>query len=271
MRGCLAAFAAALLAAAPAIAGSLTLDGDFAEGGLVRAVAAPGTRVTLDGQAVPVAPDGRFLLGFGRDAPATAELVLLLSDGTREERRLAVAQRSYAVQRIDGLPRDTVTPDPATLERIKREAAEVRAARAEPSEEGGFEERLVWPVRGPLSGLYGSQRILDGEPHAPHLGVDIAAPAGTPVVAAASGIVRLAAPLFLTGNTVIIDHGGGLTTTYAHLSRMDVAVGRRVKQGEEIGAVGATGRATGPNLHWGVEWLGTRLDPQLAAGPMKPE
>lgn len=268
MKGCLAAFAAVLLAAAPATADSLTLDGDFAEGGLVRAAVAPGTRVTLDGRSVPVAPDGRFLLGFGRDAPATAELVLLLPDGTREERRLAVAPRSYAVQRIDGLPRDTVTPDPATLERIKREAGEVRAARALSSEESGFEEHLVWPVRGPLSGLYGSQRILDGEPRAPHLGVDIAAPAGTPVVAAAAGMVRLAEALFLTGNTVIIDHGGGLTTTYAHLSRMAVRVGQHVRQGTEIGAVGATGRATGPNLHWGVEWLGTRLDPQLAAGPM---
>src|SRR5262249_39315201 len=160
--------------------------------------------------------------------------------------------REYQIQRIDGLPQETVTPDPAQLARIKREAEEIKALRAVPSRELEAFGTLAWPALGPISGVYGSQRILNGEPRAPHMGVDVAAPAGTPVAAAAGGVVRLAKELFLTGNTVLIDHGYGLTTSYAHLSRIDVAVGQRVRQGETIGAIGATGRVTAAHLHWGM-------------------
>jgi len=260
-------FALLLLPSAPR-AEALQLAGEFEQGGLVRGTTVPGASVALDGREVPVAPDGRFVLGFGRDAPAEAVLVLRLPDGRSEERRLQVARRDYVVQRVEGLPQETVTPDPRLLERIKREADALRALRAVPGRDLDFLTPLVWPAVGPISGVYGSQRILNGVPRAPHLGVDIAAPPGTPVVAAAGGVVRLAEELFLTGNTILLDHGYGLTTSYAHLSRIAVAVGQHVRQGEVIGAVGATGRATGPHLHWGLEWLGVRLDPQLAAGPM---
>jgi murein DD-endopeptidase MepM/ murein hydrolase activator NlpD len=169
------------------------------------------------------------------------------------------------------VPQNTVTPDPAELARIRREADEVRALRKTAGAGPDFIVPMIWPAHGPISGVYGSQRILNGEPRAPHMGVDIAAPMGAPVVAAAGGVIRLAETLFLTGNTVLIDHGYGLETSYAHLSRLEVAPGQRVRQGEEIGRVGATGRATGPHLHWGMEWFEVRLDPQLVVAPMPPE
>jgi len=268
VRGRLAAAALALLLAGAADADELTLDGSLTQGGLVRGHVAPGAAVELDGRAVRVAADGAFIVGFGRDAAPSAVLTVRWPDGRSEARTLSVAPRLYEVQRVDGLPPKTVTPDPATLERIRADADEVRRVRRRDSDEDGFAGRLIWPARGPLSGVYGSQRILNGEPRAPHLGVDIAAPAGTPVLAAAGGTVTLARSLVLTGNTAIIDHGHGLSTTYAHMAELAVKEGQHVARGQEIGTVGATGRATGPHLHWGLEWFETRLDPMLAAGPM---
>lgn len=265
----LAALAVALSLAAPCWGAELVLNGPIEQGGLVVGVTPPGAAVTLDGRALRVAPDGSFVFGFGRDAPAHAALDVTFPDGRHEHRDLAVAARQYEVQRIDGLPEQQVTPDPAQLERIKREGALIANARAVDSDLLFFETPLRWPVLGPISGVYGSQRVLNGEPRAPHFGVDIAAPAGTPVAAAASGTVTLAEPdLFFTGMTVIIDHGFGLSTIYQHLSRLEVSAGQHVEAGAVIGAVGATGRVTGPHLHWGMTWFDVRLDPALAAGPM---
>jgi murein DD-endopeptidase MepM/ murein hydrolase activator NlpD len=251
----------------PAIARAVELVGKFIQGGLVLGTIAPGATVALDGRAVPVSPEGRFVFGFGRDA-TEAVLTLTLPDGTREENRLTIEKRDYDIQRVDGVPQNTVTPDPDELARIKREAAAVRALRDVASAENFFTQPMIWPAMGPISGVYGSQRILNGEPRAPHMGVDVAAPAGSPIVAAADGVVRMAETLFLTGNTILIDHGYGLETSYAHLSRLDVKPGQRVRQGEQIGLLGATGRVTGPHLHWGMEWFEVRLDPQLVVGPM---
>jgi murein DD-endopeptidase MepM/ murein hydrolase activator NlpD len=251
----------------PATAHAVELTGNFVQGGLVLGTIAPGATVALDGRAVPVSPEGRFVIGFGRDA-TEAVLTLTLPDGTREERRLTIEKRDYDIQRVDGVPQNTVTPDADELARIKREAAAVRALRAVASAENFFTQPMIWPATGPISGVYGSQRILNGEPRAPHMGVDVAAPAGSPIVAAADGVVRMAETLFLTGNTILIDHGYGLETSYAHLSRLDVKPGQRVRQGEQIGLLGATGRVTGPHLHWGMEWFEVRLDPQLVVGPM---
>jgi hypothetical protein len=249
---------------------ALELVGKFVQGGMVLGTTMPGAAVILDGRTLPVSPNGNFVFGFGRDATA-ALLTVTLPDGSGEERRLAVAKREWDIQRVDGVPQNTVTPDAAELARIKREAAAIRALRQTASAEPDFIVPMIWPAHGPISGVYGSQRILNGEPRAPHMGVDIAAPAGTPVVAAAGGTVRLAETLFLTGNTILIDHGYGLETSYAHLSRLDVKPGQHVRQGEEIGLVGATGRATGPHLHWGMEWFDVRLDPQLVVEPMAPQ
>ncbi len=257
------------VAVGSAAAGTLSLDGALEQGGLVRGVTEPGTRVILDDRPVRVAPDGHFIFGFGRDAPASAALDIVFPDGSREHRDLAVAPRQYDIQRIDGLPPAQVTPDPAMLARIKRENEEVAKARAADSDALFFERALRWPAQGPISGVYGSQRILNGEPRQPHFGVDIAAPAGSPVAAAASGRVTLAEPdLYFTGGTIIIDHGYGLSTTYSHLATVEVKVGQQLAAGERIGTVGATGRVTGPHLDWRVNWYEVRLDPARIAGPI---
>ncbi|HVA12185.1 MAG TPA: exodeoxyribonuclease VII large subunit [Stellaceae bacterium] len=250
-------------------AGTLALDGTPTQGSLMRGMVDPGAAVTLDGKPLSVAPDGHFIFGFGRDAAATAALDVKFADGSRTQRDLAVAPRQWDVRRIDGLPEKLVTPDAATLDRIHRDSVEVDAALATSSGTLDFEQTLRWPVLGTITGIFGSQSILDGQPRAPHLGVDIAAPAGTPIKAAASGVVTLAErDLYLTGGTVIIDHGYGLSSTYVHLATLAVKRGDPVRQGETIGTLGMTGRATGPNLHWGVAWYQVRLDPQLAAGQM---
>ncbi len=268
MRRAAAAIFAALIAA-PSWAGTLTLEGAIEQGGLVRGKTDPGALVTLDGRAVRVAPDGGFIFGFGRDAPDHAALDVTFAEGSREHRDLAVQARHYDVQRINGLPEQQVSPDAVTLERIKREGAVIARARAADTDLPFFEEPLHWPTTGPISGVYGSQRILNGEPRAPHGGVDVAAARGSAVVAAAGGTVTLAErDLFYTGGTVIIDHGHGLATTYQHMDSVGVTVGQHVEAGERIGTVGATGRVTGPHLHWSLNWYEVRLDPLLVAGPM---
>jgi murein DD-endopeptidase MepM/ murein hydrolase activator NlpD len=234
------------------------------QGGIVRGLAPPGAAVLIDGRPVPVAPDGHFVLGFARDAGPEAVLTI-----GGERHALDVAPGHFVVQRIDGLPPQTVTPDPETLKRIVAEAGRMKAARhAETPLLDAF-VRFVWPVTGPLSGSWGSQRILNGEPRSPHLGVDIAAPTGTPVLAPAGGVVRLAATGFvLTGGTIILDHGYRLSTLYAHLSQVEVKEGEAVRQGQEIGKVGATGRVTGPHLHWGAAVGEVQVDPSTLVPPM---
>lgn len=236
----------------------VSLEGRAEQGGLMVGRAPPGAVVTLDGRPVPTDAEGRFLIGFGREAPAQAVLTV-----GGERRILAVAKRDWPVQRIDGLPPDKVTPDPAQLARIKAEADLVAERRSHVTAEARFLAGLAAPAEGRISGVFGSQRVLNGEARAPHSGTDIAAPIGAPARSVGDGVVVLAHPdLFFTGRTVMIDHGLGLISVYAHLSRLDVAEGRSVVKGETIGAVGASGRVTGPHLHWGVSWLDVRLDPE---------
>ena len=245
------------------------LTGALTQGGVVFGKTEPGATVTLDGRAVRVAKDGRFVFGFGRDAPATATLEVHHADGTLTHMPLQIASRQYEIQRVEGLPQNLVTPTPEEEARIAREQAEVAQARTLDLDEPLFESKFIWPAAGPISGVYGSQRILNGTPRAPHYGVDVAAPEGSPVVSPADALVTFAAPdLLLTGGTVILDHGHGLSSTFLHLSRIDVKVGQRLHQGDLVGAVGATGRATGPHLHWGMNWFDVRVDPALVVGPM---
>ena len=249
---------------------AIELDGNLMQGGLVVGHAPPGSTVTLDGTAVRVGSDGVFILGFGREAAATAELLVVRADGAQDHRTLAIEQREYEIQRIDGLPEQMVTPeDPALLQRIADERALIQAAWAHDTPAIDFLGGFIWPVEAPISGVYGSQRILNGEPRQPHYGVDMAAPVGTPVMAPAGGIVRLAEPdLYFTGGTVIVDHGHGLSSTLMHMASVTVIVGQRVKQGDIVGTVGATGRATGPHLDWRMNWHDARIDPQLLVPPM---
>lgn len=246
----------------------LELDGKFVQGGLIVGKTEPDAVVTVDGREMKVRPDGRFFIGLGREHPPSATLVVTHRDGRVDEVPLQIEQRDYEIQRIDGLPEQMVTPDEAVLARIARDKTMVETARATDSPDPLFDEGFVWPALGPVSGVYGSQRILNGEPRQPHFGVDVAAPEGTPVGAAASGTVVLAEDLYFTGNTVIIDHGWGFSTTYSHLAKMTVAAGDKVTRAQEIGALGATGRATGPHLDWRLNLFDVRLDPALFVGPM---
>lgn len=249
--------------------GATILDGDFVQGGLVQGRAAPGTQVVLDGRALRVDPQGRFVFGFHRDAPDTALLTLRHPDGLTEERMLTIRGRDYAVQRIDGLPPNMVTPSEAVLARIGEENARIARTRENDGETPHYLSGFVWPAIGRISGVYGSQRILNGQPRQPHYGIDIAAPAGTPVKAPAGGIVTLAeTDLYYTGGTIIIDHGHGLTSAFLHMKDVDVSLGQRVEQGTLIGTVGSTGRSTGPHLDWRINWFQARIDPALLVGPM---
>jgi murein DD-endopeptidase MepM/ murein hydrolase activator NlpD len=258
-----------LALAAPTAAQPLALDGNFVQGGLAQGRAAPGAGVVFEGRPLPVTRDGRFLIGFAHDAARAAKLIVAWPDGREELRQLEIGQRRYKVQRIDGLPKRKVTPEPRDLARIEADAALLKSARARATPDALSAGRFVWPARGSVSGVYGSRRILNGETRAPHLGLDIAAPVGTPVVAAADGVVSLVHPdMFFTGRTVMIDHGLGLSSIYIHMSAILVKDGERVTKGQAVGRIGATGRATGPHLHWGVAWFDVRLDPALLVGPM---
>lgn len=250
-------------------ASAVELKGHVVPGGFAVGKAEPGATVLLGDDQVLVGADGTFVIGFGRDQGPEAKLTVIHADGRSEQQMLSVAPRSYEIQRIDKLDQNMVTPDPATEARIKADQAKVKAARANPSQRSDFLQNFIWPAKGPISGVYGSQRILNGTPKAPHFGTDIAAPEGAPVVAPADGTVRLAETgFYLTGGTIIIDHGFGIYSSYLHLSRVDVVPGEDVRQGDLIGAVGKTGRATGPHLHWGLNWNETRLDPALLVPPM---
>jgi len=248
---------------------ALDLQGVFKQGGLVIGQTEPGGRVTLDGAAVDVAANGAFVIGFSRDAKPEVKLTVTGLGGRMEERALNIAKQSYKVQRIEGLPSRKVTPNPADVARIKSDNTKIRAVRGSMTLKTRFLSGFKWPVTGRISGVFGSQRVLNGKPKSPHNGVDVAAPRGSTIVAPANGVVVLVAQdMFYTGKTLMIDHGLGLTSVYAHMDDIFVIEGQVLDQGDAIGTVGKTGRATGPHLHWGLTWKSVHLDPMLASGPM---
>ncbi len=245
----------------------LTLQGGAIQGGLMVGRSRGGARVWLEDKKVAVARDGRFLLGFAREAGAKLRLRVELPGGRVVVRILKVEQRRYKIEHIDGLAPRKVTPSPAALRRIKAERKLITKARRRFSEGSFSGTGFSWPLEGRISGIYGSQRVLNGKPRAPHLGVDIAAAKGTPIRAPAAATVALAYDeMFFSGKLIILDHGLGLSTVYAHMSYLAVKAGDKVERGAVIGAVGATGRVTGPHLHWGVHLFGLGLDPALLAG-----
>lgn len=249
---------------------TLRLDGDAIQGGLIVGHTLPGSKVSQDGQRLRVSAAGDFLLGFTRDAPATSALEIELPDGQRLEQTLQVEPREYQVQRIDGLPKSKVSPyKPEDLARIRKDVADAKKARARDDDRQDFLGGFAWPVLGPITGVYGSQRVLNGEPRRPHFGVDVAAPVGTLVRAPAAGLVTLAVPdMFFSGGTLIIDHGHKLTSSFLHLNKLLVREGDYVRQGDVIAEVGATGRVTGAHLDWRMNLRDRRIDPQLLVPPM---
>lgn len=259
--------------AAPAVllpgraAALVRIDSGLAQGGFVNGRTEPGTRLALDGRAVRVGRDGAFAFGFGRDHGTTAALSVTAPGGRSEIQTLGISRRQWNVQAITGLPPGQVTPDAEALERIRRERERLGQARATDSARGDFSAGFVWPARGRISGIYGSQRVLNGQPRQPHLGLDVAAPVGTPILATASGKVSLADEFFFFGKLIVLDHGHGVNSLYAHLSAMDVAEGAEVTAGQRIGALGATGRVTGPHLHFSLSWYQVFVDPQPVLPP----
>jgi len=248
----------------------LELEGSFSQGGMLKGKTVAGAKVLFNGQRVRVSKGGVFIIGFGRDAPLKHQLAVDLPDGRRLKQTIEISDRTYKIQRIDGLPKKKVTPDKEALKRIRKESRMVKKARSRDDPRTDFLTGFIWPVTGPISGVYGSQRILNGKPRRPHFGVDIAAPVGTKVVAPADGIVTLAHPdMYFSGGTLIIDHGHRLSSSFLHLSRIFVKVGQRVKKGDVIAEVGATGRVTGPHLDWRMNLSKARIDPQLLVPPMK--
>ncbi len=253
----------------PAPSQALTLEGNLVQGGMAIGKTAPGETVKYKGKRLRVSPEGLFVVGFGRDDPAESFIEIHHQNGTVEKHPFTIETRTYNIQRIDGLPPRKVSPSPEDLERIGKEIALVKGVRKKDLPNTDFSQKFIWPVIGRISGVYGSQRILNGKPRRPHYGVDIAAPTGTPVRAPTDGVVTLVhEDMFYSGGTLILDHGHGLSTSYLHLHKILVEEGQRVVQGETIAQVGATGRVTGPHLHWGMNWFDTRLDPSLPAGPM---
>jgi murein DD-endopeptidase MepM/ murein hydrolase activator NlpD len=245
------------------------LQGELIEGGLIHGSTEADAVVRLDGKAIRVSEDGLFLLGFGRKAAASALLEFAFADGEQQRRQLKIADREYDTQRIDGLPGKMVTPSAEDYARIKADQALINKARARDTRETNFTSGFQWPAVGIISGVYGSQRILNGKPKQPHYGVDVAAPTGTPVYAPADGIVSLVHDdMYYTGGTIMIDHGHGLASAFLHLSKVHVVDGQKLKSGELIAEIGATGRATGPHLDWRMNLFGTHVDARFLVGPM---
>jgi len=243
----------------------LVLNGILTQGALLRGKLTSGSAVWLNGKSIKIVESGDFVFGFGRDADLTQKLEWQLPGQTiRNQKKLELAKREYNVQRIEGVASKYVSPPEEALARIRNDNAQIATARATSSKLTAFTQALILPAKGPISGVYGSQRVFNGEPKRPHFGLDIAGPVGTAIVAPIDGVVTLAHnDMYYSGGTLIIDHGLGVSSTFIHLSSIDVKQGDVVKQGQKIAEMGATGRVTGPHLDWRINWFKERLDPAL--------
>ena len=240
------------------------LKGSLIPGSLITGKVAPGSKINFHKKTVRVSPDGTFILGFGRNAKLTQSIEILDPNGFTYTQNIKLKKRTYNITRIDGLPGRKVTPNPKDVKRIKANNAGIARVRQLDTKTQNFLNGFQWPILGRISGVYGSQRVLNGKPRSPHNGVDIAAPKGSTVLATATGTIALIhQDMFYSGKTVMIDHGHGLSSIYIHMSEILVKQGQLVTKGEAIGAVGMTGRATGPHLHWGISLFRTHLDPML--------
>lgn len=241
------------------------LNGKLTQGALLRGKLPAGSAVWLNGKALNILASGDFVFGFGRDAALTQKLEWQLpGELTRNQQSLKLLKREYNVQRIEGVAAKYVSPPKEVLARIREDNVQIASARATSSEQSAFLSEFILPAKGPISGVYGSQRVFNGEPKRPHFGLDIAGPVGTEIIAPIDGVVTLAhKDMYYSGGTLIIDHGLGVSSTFIHLSSIDVKRGDVVKQGQKIAEMGATGRVTGPHLDWRINWFKERLDPAL--------
>lgn len=253
-----------LLASSAAIADStVELQGELTQGSLIQGKTMPGNQVLFNNQPLQISPEGLFVFGVGRDAAKEQLLQVITPEGQQQDIQVLLSQREYDIQRITGVAQKYVSPPAEVTARIQADNQKVRSVRQTLTNDQYIFKPPVKPAEGRITGVYGSQRIFNGEPRNPHFGLDIAAPVGTEVIAAWSGTVLLAEDLYFSGLTLIIDHGFGVSSTYMHLSKFNVQAGDKVKQGQKIAEIGATGRVTGPHLDWRLNWFQERLDPAL--------
>jgi len=242
--------------------------GEWIQGSVLVGQTKPHDQIQFLGRDITISKEGFFVIGLGRDFPAGAQITVS-REGHSAAFDFDVQQRSYKIQRIEGVPNRTVNPDPSHLTRIRKESAAARSARKAITDYQYYRQAFQWPLRGPITGVYGSQRYYNGQPRRPHFGVDVAAPTGTVVRAPADGTTSLAYDdMFFSGGTLILDHGHGLSSSFLHLSKILVTEGETVKQGQPIAEVGATGRVTGPHLDWRMNWYDQRVDPQTIVPSM---
>jgi murein DD-endopeptidase MepM/ murein hydrolase activator NlpD len=240
---------------------AIEFKGKFLQGHYIVGITDPSAKIIVDKKEVKVSKDGYFVFGIDRDRKFDLTITKTIA-GKKEIITKQVQKRKYNIQRIDGLDEKKVTPPESVYKRIKEENNRIGKARAINSDLPFFKNQFIMPVEGIISGVYGSQRILNGKPRWPHYGIDIAAKQGTMIKSSGSGIVTMAEDdLYYTGGTIIMDHGHGISTIYSHLENVMVSVGDKINQGDIIGTVGSTGRSTGPHLDFRVNWFQTRLDP----------
>lgn len=264
MRGLVLAVTLVASGGATAADADAVFPREASQGALVLGKVPADSAVRYAGRTLRVTAWGSVVFGIGRDEKGPLRVDIEHADGQHATVAIEVVSRDWPIERVDGVPPKTVDPPPAIAERIRREQARVAAVRERDDARTEFTQVFVRPVDGRISGRFGNQRIYNGKAGSAHSGMDIAAPTGTVVIAPAGGIVSFAdRDLYLTGGTLVIDHGHGVSSNFLHLSRIDVAVGDRVDQGQAVAAVGATGRASGPHLHWGMNWFDVRVDPQL--------
>ena len=244
------------------LASDLQINGKLEQGGLAYGWVPKDTSLSLGVTEIDISPEGYFIFGISRNSPSTLELKVT-KNKIVSKKIINIKKRDWIIERINGLPRNTVSPDNKTLKRIRNEGALISQRRKISASSIYFKNGFILPSVGRVSGVFGSQRVLNGKPRSPHSGLDLAAPIGTKVIATADGIVSLVHDyMILTGKTVMIDHGFGLQSIYIHLNDIFVKEGELVEQGQLIAEIGVTGRTSGPHLHFGITWYGVKLDPQ---------
>ena len=240
---------------------AIEFTGKFVQGHFILGKTDPGSKIVIDKKEIKVSKDGYFVFGIDRDRKFDISITKI-KNGKKEKITKKIFKRKYKIQKIDGLPENKVTPPESVYKRIKKENNAIGEARAINSDLNYFKNKFIMPVEGIITGVYGSQRILNGKPKWPHYGIDIAAKQGTHIKSSGKGIVTMAEDdLYYTGGTIIMDHGHGISTIYSHLENVLVSVGDKINQGDIIGTVGSTGRSTGPHLDFRINWFQTRLDP----------
>lgn len=251
-------------------ADDFSVIGQQVQGGWLRGFAPVGTvSLALAGRPIEVEPDGSFFVAFDRDAGPSSELVARRGDLATVRKAIAIALRGWQIEHVNAPYRPGGMADAEFVRRRADELARIGAARAQSTDAAGWRQSFAWPLRGAIRGRFGAQRIYQGRPGSYHGGLDIAGAEGTPFMAPGDGVVVLAAssPFTLEGNLLILDHGSGLSSAFLHASRLGVRTGERVRQGQVIGWVGRTGRASGPHLHWALKWREAKLDPLLFVSP----